>query len=460
LEDTVANDDLAFRPAVELVTLLQKREASSRELLDLYLSRVERINPTVNAIVTLDADNARKRAAAADDATARGESWGPLHGLPITVKDVFETAGLRTTAGDPELSDHVPERDAVLVARLRKAGAVIFGKTNTPTQAADGQTFNSLFGTTNNPWNLEVTPGGSSGGCGAALASGMTALSFGSDIAGSIRIPASFCGLYGHKPTWGLIPQRGHIPGPPGQLIERDINTVGPLARDHRDLDLALSVLAGPMTQEALGWRMEPAPPTGKPLREYRVAAWLDDDYCPVDSHLTERFNAAVDALRDAGAAVDTEARPPVTFKDAFELYVKLLRIPLVDDRAMSHIEWLDLDDIRQRYRDEWAEFFERYDVLLCPVCSTAPFPHDQGPREQRHYRINGEDRPYYEYIAWPGLIGLALLPSTSTPLGPASNGLPVGVQVVGPHLSDRRTIEFAGKLTEIIGGFQRPPGY
>ena len=452
--------DIAFLPAVDLLDLLRRREVSSRELLDLYLQRVEAHNPAINAIVTLDADRARARAAEADEATARGESFGRLHGLPVTIKDVFETAGLRTTAGDPELKDHVPERDAVLVVRIRAAGAVIFGKTNTPTQAADGQTFNALFGTTNNPWDLSVTPGGSSGGCGAAVSAGLTAMSFGSDIAGSIRIPAAFCGIYGHKPTWGLIPQRGHIPGPPGQLIERDINTVGPLTRDPRDLDLALSVLAGPKTQEALGWRMQLASPLEKPLSEYRVAAWLEDEYCPVDDHQTRRFEAMVDALRGAGAEVDTKARPPFTFNDAFELYLKLLRLPMTNDQAMSHIEWLDLDDIRQRYRDEWAQFFERYDVLLCPVASTVPFPHDQGPREERHYRINGEDRPLAEYIMWPGLIGLSYLPSTSTPLGPSDNGLPVGVQVVGPHLSDRRTIDFAGKLQTVIGGYQRPPGY
>ncbi len=450
------DDDLAFLPAVELLDLLSARKVSSRELIELYLERTQRLNPSINAIVTLDADNARRLAAAADAATARGESWGPLHGLPITVKDVFETAGLRTTCGDPALADHIPERDAVLVARLRRAGAVIFGKTNTPTQASDGQTFNPIFGTTNNPWDLSLTPGGSSGGCGAALAAGLTPLSFGSDIAGSIRIPSDFCGLYGHKPTYRLIPTRGHIPGPPGELLERDINVVGPLARDARDLDLSLSVLAGPMSQERLGWRMPLPEAPAKALRDYRVAAWLYDEACPVDSHLTERFVAAVEALRGAGAKVDTEARPGFAFSDAFEVFLPLLR----QGANLSHAEWLALDDRRQGLRDAWDAFFNDYDVLLCPVCSTIPFPHDQGPRDQRHYRVNGEVRPQSDYIAWPGLIGVAYLPSTSTPLGPASNGLPVGVQVVGPHLSDRRTIEFSRLLTEVIGGFQRPPGY
>jgi amidase len=449
-------DDIAFLPATELLDLLHEKKVSSRELLDGYLDRVERINPAINAIVTLDVDRARERAAAADEATAKGESWGPLHGLPLTVKDVFETAGLRTTCGNPEWSDYVPERDAVLVSRLRNAGAVIFGKTNTPTLASDGQTFNPIFGTTNNPWDLSRTPGGSSGGCGAALAAGLTPLSFGSDIAGSIRIPANFCGVYGHKPTFGLVPPRGHIPGPPGELIERDINVVGPLARDPRDLDLALGVLAGPASQEALGWRMELPAPRGRAIGEYRVAAWLDEEACPVDATVKERLEALVEALRADGVEVDTEARPGFDFADAFSVFLPLLR----QGNQLSHGEWIELDTRRQAFRDQWAAFFQRYDFLLCPVCSTPPFQHDQGPREQRHYRINGEDRPYQDFIAWPGVIGMSYLPSTATPLGLNSNGLPVGVQVVGPHLSDRRTIEFSALVSSIMGGFQRPEGY
>jgi amidase len=264
--------------------------------------------------------------------------------------------------------------------------------------------------------------------------------------------------LYGHKPTYELIPQRGHIPGPPGSRIATDINVVGPLARDARDLDLALSVLAGPSAQEALGWRLELAPPVEKPLTELRVAAWLDDDACPVDSTLRERFDAAVEALRTAGITVETDARPGFTFADALAVYLPLLR--LRSDEELTHAEWLRLDDERQRFRDEWARFFEDYDFLLCPVCSTPPFEHDQRPREERQYIVDGKERPLGDYIAWPGLIGVAYLPSTSTPLGANSRGLPVGIQVVGPYLSDRRTIDFSRRLTQLIGGFQRPPGY
>jgi amidase len=450
----VDDDDLAFLPAVELLTLLERKEVSSRELLDTYLDRAGRHNKSINAIVTMDAERAGERAREADQARARGESWGPLHGLPVTVKDVFETDGLRTTAGSPDLADYVPDRDAVLVARLRGAGAVIFGKTNTPAMASDGETFNEVFGTTNNPWDLGRTPGGSSGGCGAAVAAGLTPLSFGSDVAGSIRIPASFCGVYGHKPTYRLVPQRGHIPGPPGQLVERDINVVGPLARDARDLDLALSVLAGPMGQEDLGWHPSLPPPLDRPLGDYRVAAWLDDPACPVDDSVAERLEAMVEALRAAGARVEAEARPDLTFEEAVGLFRHLR------EEGLTHTEWLDLDDRRQRCRDAWATLFRSFDLVVCPVCSTPPFAHDQRPRGERRYVINGADRPMEDYTAWPGLIGMAYLPSTSTPLGLNRHGLPVGVQIVGPYLADRRTIDFAAKLSSVIGGFARPTGF
>lgn len=448
------DDEIAHLPATELLRRLEQGPLTSSALLEIYLDRIERLNPDLNAVVTLDSDGARQRASAADAARLRGDSWGALHGLPITVKDVFETEGMRTTAGAPELSDYVPTRDAVLVSRLRDAGAVVFGKTNTPTMAGDGQTYNPLFGTTNNPWALDRTPGGSSGGCGAAVAAGLTALSFGSDIAGSIRVPAGFCGVYGHKATFGLIPQRGHIPGSPGQRIERDVNVVGPIARAASDLDLALSVLAGPMSQEALGWQatLPVAPPFA--LRELRVAAWLDDDFCPVDRSVLERLEALVAALRGAGASVDVEARPDIKFSGAIELYGELRR------EDLPHGEWLELDEQRQDHRDRWATFFERYDVLLCPISSTAAFPHDQGPREARGFVVNGMNRPYSDFVSWPRLIGPVYLPATAVPLGPNSEGLPVGVQVVGPHLSDRRTIRVAALLAEIVGGYIPPPGY
>src|SRR6266849_1336134 len=261
--------DLCLRSATALAAALRRREIGCQELLDRYLERVARLNPALNAIVTLDAERARAAAERAD----RELASGPLHGLPMTVKDTFETAGLRTTAGAPVLADYVPASDASAVARLRAAGALIFGKTNTPTFAADAQTYNPVFGTTNNPWDRARSPGGSSGGSAVAMAAGLSALELGSDIGGSIRNPAHYCGVYGHKPTHGIVPGRGHIPGPPGTLAEVDIGVVGPLARSADDLDLALSVLAGPAEDRGRAWLLELPPPRRGSLREYHVAA-------------------------------------------------------------------------------------------------------------------------------------------------------------------------------------------
>jgi amidase len=318
-------DDLAFRGAAELVESIRNHKISSRELLDHYLARVEKLNPQLNAIVTLDTDRARKRADAADAALAHGENWGPLHGLPITVKDTIETAGIRTTAGAPVLSRHVPATDAVSVARLLAAGAVIFGKTNTPIFAGDGQSYNEIFGTTNNPWDVTRSPGGSSGGAAAAIAAGLTGLELGSDIGGSIRGPAHVCGVYGLKPTHGIIPLRGHIPGPPGSLGETDIGVVGPIARTASDLDLALGVLAGPSEDRKIAWRLELPPPRRKSLRDYRVAAWLDDPAYPVDNEVGKPLQAAVDALGRAGVKVNDRARPDLDSARAFRTYSRLL---------------------------------------------------------------------------------------------------------------------------------------
>src|SRR5215813_13046429 len=293
--------DIAFRSALELVVALRNREVSSRELLDHYLKRVERYNPQINAVVTLDVDRARKRADEADQALARGELWGPLHGLPMTIKDTIETAGLRTTAGAPIHTNHIPAHDAPVVARLKAAGAIVFGKTNTPVFAGDAQTYNPIFGVTNNPWDLTRSPGGSSGGSAAALSAGLTGLELGSDIGGSIRNPAHYCGVYGHKPSYDIIPLRGHIPGPPGLLSGTDIAVLGPLARSAKDLSLVLGLLVGPDEDEGVAWRLELPSPRRGALREYRVAAWLDDPVCPVDNEVRRRLEATVEALRHKG---------------------------------------------------------------------------------------------------------------------------------------------------------------
>jgi amidase len=481
--------ELGFRSAGELAAALRRRELGSRELLEHFLARIERWNPALNAVVTLDVERARAAADAADRALARGEAAGPLLGLPMTVKDTFETAGLRTTCGVPELSGHVPAADAISVARLRAAGAILFGKSNTPTWAGDWQTTNPIFGTTNNPWDRTRTPGGSSGGSAAAVAAGFTSLELGSDIGGSIRVPSHCCGVFGHKPSHGLVPQRGHIPGVPGTLTERDLNAVGPLARSVDDLELALDVLAGPLPEVAHAVSLRLPRGRGAALGDFRAAAWLDDPEFPIDREMRGLLEQAADALTKAGARIDREARPAVDFREAVELYVALL-MPIMslelpdalarqlarggegvpDDatgllaasaraHAARHRDWLRTHERRERIRARWADFFRDHDVLLCPVMLTPAFPQDESEFTSRRLRIDGEDRAYLENIAWPALITMALLPSTVIPVGRTAGGLPVGVQIVGPYLEDRTPLAFARAAARELGGFAPPPG-
>jgi amidase len=481
--------DVTLRPAVQLVAALREGTLGSRELLESYLQRIERHNPRLNAVVTLDVERARRTADAADAARARGQSLGPLHGLPMTVKDTLETAGLRTTAGAPELAEHVPARDAALVARLRAAGAVIFGKTNTPAYAADVQTYNPVFGVTRNPWDLERSCGGSSGGSAVAVAAGLTSVGIGSDIGGSIRTPAHCCGVYGLKPTHGIVPGRGHIPGPPGSLGTYDLGVMGPLARSADDLALLLDVLAAPDERDAVAWRLELPPPRRRTLRDYRVAAWLDDPFCPTDTAVRARGEATVAGLRAAGVDVDDQARPVPDLGAVHHCYERLLW-PILSggmgsdevaelarlaettvsdgtndfDRfargvTLRHRDWIAVDEERQRLRAAWAEFFQRFDVLLCPVMSVPAIAHDHdGTVLSRSITVNGTARPYLDLIVWAGLVTMALLPATAVPVGRTPAGLPVGLQVVGAYLEDRTTIDFARHLGDVIGGYEPPP--
>jgi amidase len=482
--------ELGFRSASELMRALRERELVSRELLEHYLARIERLNPGLRAVVSLDAERARRRADEADAARDRGETWGPLHGLPISVKDCFETQGLRTTAGSPTLADHVPTRDAVAVERLRAAGAIVFAKTNTPPLAMDWQTYNPLFGTTCNPWDVSRTPGGSSGGSAAATAAGLSGLELGSDIGGSIRVPAHWCGIYGHKPSWGIVPQRGHIPGWPGALREDDINVVGPLARSAADLDLALGVLAGPLPDRARAWTLALPPPRHAALRQYRVAAWLDDPACPVDAGVRERLESAVSALRRAGVAVDAQARPGFSLEQAFALYRRLM-VPItaavmrdaefaainkhadslapdaggdlsqfLREVGLRHRDWILLHEQREAQRASWADFFRRFDVLLCPVAPVPAVRHDHSePMLLRTLEVDGGTRPYTDMLVWPGLVGVAHLPASIAPVGRTPAGLPVGIQIVAPYLEDRTALAFAAHLETLLGGFEPPAG-
>jgi amidase len=486
----MADDDLALRPATELCELLATGKVGSVELLDLFLARVERLNPPLNAVVALDASRARARAAEADAALARGERWGPLHGLPMTIKDAFETEGLVTTSGAPELRDHVPTADAVAVARLKAAGAVVFGKTNLPLYAGDTQTYNEVYGRTANPWALDRTVGGSSGGSAAALAAGLTGLELGSDIGGSIRNPAHYCGVYGHKPTFGVVPVRGHIPGPPGTLGTPDVGVVGPMGRSVADLELGLDVLAGPDTADAVGWRLDlPPARNGGALAGLRVATWFEDSATRVEAEQRVLFERAAAALAAEGAHVEA-VTPPVGLGELAHSWERLV-LPIVmsglprtvfdqfasvadvmpdDDtdaagrvlRAITqrHRSWMSADEARHRHRAAFARFFEDHDVLLAPVMPTAAYPHDTDTDiAARMITVDGEARSYMENIAWAGGIGTLLLPVTVPPVGFTPNGLPVGIQVVAPYLEDRTALAAAAHIERLLGGFRPPAG-
>jgi amidase len=480
--------DLALRPAHTLIAMMQAGETTSRELLDLYLERVEQLNPALNAVVTLDPERARTRADEADAARRRGESWGPLHGLPITVKDCFETAGLRTTAGATAFADYMPTRNAAAVDRLISAGAVLFGKTNLPEFAMDWQSSNAVFGTTNNPWDTSRTPGGSSGGAAAATAAGLTGLELGSDIGGSIRIPSHLCGIFGHKPTWGIVPQHGHIPGLPGSRIQADINVVGPMARSAEDLELALDVLAGPTPEHASAWTLQLPRPRRRCLADYRVATWLDDPACPVDPAIRERLEATVDGLRAAGVHVAKHARLPSGLAEMLRIYRRLLApittaimddaqyasfeqlaasLPEDDDfgefsrdAVATHRAWLAAHEARLALRERWADFFGDHDLLLCPVSPFVAIPHDhRQPMNARTVQVAGRARSYLDQFAWMGPFGALGLPASVAPAGRTAEELPVGIQIVGPAYGDRTTIDFARGLAEACGGFEPPPG-
>jgi amidase len=481
-------DELAFASATRLAGEIRDRRLGCLELLDRYLARAERHNPSLNAVVAWQVEPARERARAADAALARGQSWGPLHGLPMTVKESFDIVGLPSTWGNPVWKDNIAAANAVVVERLLGAGAVIYGKTNVPLMLQDSQSYNDVYGTTNNPWDRGRGPGGSSGGEAAAVAAGLSALGAGSDIAGSLRNPAHYCGVYGHKPSWRLIPSRGH--SAVGALTPTDISVVGPMARHAEDLALAMRVLAGPDVLQA-AWRVELPPPRHPQLRDYRVAVWTRSPLCDIDASIDARFAAATQALSRAGAAVDDTAHPPFDDAEHHRQFMLLLRaatasrLPDADYAAqqrvaagiaaddtsfgatlargatVDHRGWGVANEARTRLRYGWREFFQRFDVLLAPVAATAAFLHDHNPdRDARLIPVNGRPTPYGDQRFWAGPASLSYLPATAAPLGLTAAGLPVGMQVIGAEGDDLTTIEFARLLAAEIGGFTPPPDY
>lgn len=481
--------ELAFLSATDLATKIKNREISCVELLQYYLDRVDRFNGELNAIVVDIREQALVDARAADEALVNGNAIGPLHGVPMTIKESYNLTGTPTTWGNPDWQDNIPSEDAQSVKKMKEAGVIVFGKTNVPLMLADFQSYNDVYGTTNNPYNHERIPGGSSGGSAAALAAGLTGIETGSDIGGSIRNPAHFCGVFGHKPTHNLLWMRGHAP--PGDMRGTpDISVIGPLARSAQDLATAVKAMAGPDAIMARGYRLNLPDFDGRRLGDLKVALWADADNCPVSTEVRARVEAVADACRAAGANVDDSARPEFAAEHSHTTYQNLLHATMSArmpddsyDSLKKHVDTLDPDDdsqkartlraqvssfkewgrnneLRQHLRWHWHEFFQDFDILITPIMPTAAFTHDHRDFAERTIMVNNEERPYFEQVFWAGLTGVSFLPSTIIPTGLNDEGLPIGVQIVGPEYADLITIGVAQALEAEGFVFTPPPAY
>ncbi|MEZ5857027.1 MAG: amidase [Hyphomicrobiaceae bacterium] len=481
-------DKLHWKSAAEIARLIREKKTTATEALEHFLTRVDTYNPKLNAIIWQDRERARLRAKAADAALAKGEIWGPLHGVPMTIKESYNVAGSPTTWGDPALKDNVTEGSALSVERLEKAGVVLFGKTNVPLMLADWQRYNAIYGTARNPWNVELTPGGSSGGSAAALAAGMTGIDAGSDIGSSIRNPAHYCGVFGLKPTWGVISPKGHAL--PGSVAYGDISAIGPLTRGAEDLDLALDAMAGPDDIDGVAWKLDLPTCGAKSLKDMRIAVKLRDKCSDVDGEYVDKLQGLVDELARRGAHVE-EAEPAIDTARLHEIYVMLLRAatsgrtsdaeiarwqkaqqeigvgaePYLDQMirgcTLGHREWLGLNNERHKLRRQFNAFFENWDVLLCPAAASAAWPHDQeGERWQRRITVNNKRVPTTDQLFWAGYSGVLYLPSTVGPAGFTVTGLPVGYQAIAASGRDKTATRFSVLVEREIGGFVPPPGY
>ena len=482
--------NLEYRSAAQLVAALADKRVSSVELVDFAISRIEANDKSINAVVVRDFEHARAAAVAADAALARGERR-PLLGLPMTVKEMFNIAGLPTTWGDPKFKDWRPSADALAVARLKAAGAVILGKTNVPLDLADWQSYNEIYGTTNNPWDLARTPGGSSGGAAAALAADFVPLELGSDIGGSLRAPAHYCGVFSHKPSLDLIPQRGAgPPGTPAIPVRGDLAVVGPMARNAADLALELDILAGPdELSDGIGYKLALQPPRHQDIKSFKVLAIDTHPLYPTAAGVREALDRLAGRLEQSGTSVArTGPRVPDLAKTA-QVYVQLLAgfyaanlsperyrraedavksLP-EDDESLaafrlrgitsSHRDWILASRVRSGLRQRWQDLFKEFDVVLCPVMPTPAFPHDHTEdRRKRRLDIDGKQLPYQDQIVWASMATLCGLPATVAPIERSAEGLPIGVQILGGYLEDRTTIAFAGMIEREFGGFTPPP--
>jgi amidase len=485
----MSTSDFTYSTAAELVAAMDARTVSAVELTEAAIERIERYDAAINAVPVRDFDRALTAARDADTARARGER-GPLLGVPMTVKESFNIAGLPTTWGIPPFKDFVPAEDAVAVTRLKAAGAVIVGKTNVPVALGDVQTYNPIYGTTNNPWDLGRTPGGSSGGSAAALAAGFGAVSLGSDIAGSLRIPAHFTGVHAHKSSFGLLPARGHTAPPaPPLAYDRDLAVIGPMARSASDLALMLDLLAAPdETGLGIAHRLALRPPRHHDLADYRILVVDTHPLIPTSAEIRTAIDGLASDLAAAGAHVERHSALLPSQVEAARLYMRLLLasvaaaypedlyeqarttaqriapddVSLAAERArgaaLSHRDWVETDRLRTHHRAAWADLFTEFDVVLCPAAPTTAFAHDHSADQwARTLRIDGGEYDYADQLVWAGLATAPGLPATVAPIAHSSGGLPIGVQLIGPMFEDHTPIRLAELLEQQFGGFTPP---
>ena len=478
--------DTALLSATKLIRALRSRKIGAVELLDLYAERIRKYDDVLNALPVLDLDAARKRARAFD---RKGAKSGPLAGLPMTVKESFDLAGHPTTWGLAEYANVKAARNAIAVERFLHAGGNVFGKSNVPTLLADWETVNPVYGRTVNPWNHERTPGGSSGGAAAALAAGLTGLEAGSDIGGSIRGPAHYCGVFGHKSTYGVCSMAGHAL--PGAAHPADISVIGPLARSADDLELGFSLMAGPDEIDGAGWKLKLPGPARKTLRGWRVAVLTTHPTAETDATVQESIHGLARFLAGKGAKVSERALPAFDLTEAHCVFIQLLRgatsgrlsaevfarmaaaketlatddhgyyAQMVRANVQPHKDWLIASNRRHQMRLAWAAFFKDWDVLLTPNAATAAFPHSMaGERWERMITVNGKPQPATTQMWWAGIAGMCYLPGTTAPIGLSSGGLPLGVQIIGPQYGDLSTIRFAQLIEKEYYAFTPPPAY
>jgi amidase len=481
---------LEYSTATELLSALQQKRVSSAELVDFSIARIEALDPKINAVVVRDFERARAAAKEADAALARGERR-PLLGLPMTVKEQFNLAGLPTTWGHVKFRDWRPDADALAVQRLKAAGAIILGKTNVPVDLGDWQSYNEVYGTTNNPWDFGRSPGGSSGGAAAALAAGFVPLELGSDIGGSLRCPAHFCGVFSHKPSLDLVPQRGAgPPQTPAIPAVIDFAVTGPMARSAADLAFELDVLAGPdELSDGIGYKLALPPPRHDQLADFRVLVIDEHPLCQTAENVSAALDGLADRLAKLGCTlVRTSAKMPDlarTTRNYVELLAAFFSADVSPDErlhvetaaqtlspddlsisaarlrglTMTHAAWIKTSRVRSGLRARWQAMFQDVDVVLCPPMPTVAFPHDHSsPMSARQLEIDGKKVPYGNMLAWASIATSNGLPATTMPIGHSGEGLPIGVQIIGGYLEDQTTIAFAGMIEREFGGFTAPP--